>query len=66
MLPVLRHDALRTKAAGVREDGRAVALKVLAVLDPGRSLGEEFGEPALTLLEGRGPPVRAVQLESKA
>jgi hypothetical protein len=36
---VLRDDALKAELAGVREDGRAVAVEVPAIVDPGRGLG---------------------------
>jgi hypothetical protein len=51
VLQVFRDDALRAELAGMGEDRRAIALEVLAVLDPGRSVGEELGKPALALLE---------------
>jgi hypothetical protein len=63
MLPVLRHDALGAELAGMREDGRAVALQVLAILDPGRRLGEELRESGLALLKRPRAPVLAVELE---
>jgi hypothetical protein len=40
MLAVFRHDALAPEIAGMGEDGRAVAIEVLAVLDPGPRPGE--------------------------
>jgi len=52
-----------SQLAGVGEDCRAVALKVLAVLDPGQCTCEELFEPCLALLERPGPPVLAVELQ---
>jgi hypothetical protein len=63
MLAVLRHNALCSQPASMGEDRRAVAFEALAVLDPGRGVGEKLGEPVLALLEGPRPPVRAVQFE---
>jgi hypothetical protein len=40
MLAVLRNDALNAELAGMREDGRTVALEMLAVLDTGRGFAE--------------------------
>jgi hypothetical protein len=41
------YDAFAAEFARVREDGRAVALKVLAILNPGGRLAEELFEPSL-------------------
>jgi hypothetical protein len=42
VLAVLRDDAFATQLAGMREDGRAVALNVLAELDCGPRIGEQY------------------------
>jgi hypothetical protein len=49
---VLRNDVFVAELAGMGEDGRAVALEVLAELDPGRRLGEQPFEPGFAFLEG--------------
>jgi hypothetical protein len=48
---------------GMSGDGGAVALYVLAVLDPCRRLGEQLFEPGLALLERPRAAVLAVELE---
>ena len=63
MLAVLRHDTLRAELAGVGEDCRPVALKVLAVLYPRRWPAEQLLQLGLPLREPPRSPVRAVQLE---
>jgi hypothetical protein len=60
---VLRDDAFATQLAGMREDGRAVALNVLAELDAGPRIGEQPFEPRLALIERLRSPVLAVELE---
>jgi hypothetical protein len=52
---VFGNDALGAELAGMRKDGRAVTLQMLAVLDPRRRLGEQPFEPgALRSSSGRG------------
>jgi hypothetical protein len=63
VLAVLGDDALGAEPAGVREDSRTVALKVLGVVDPCWRLLWELSEPRLALLERPGSPVLSVELE---
>jgi hypothetical protein len=60
---VLRDDAFRPELAGMREDRSAVAFEVLAVLDPGRRLGEQLFEPGLAFLERARAPVLAAEFQ---
>src|ERR1700686_2309848 len=63
MLAVLRDDAFGAEPAGMREDGRAVALNVLAILDSRRRLREELCQLGLALLELPRAPVLAIELQ---
>jgi hypothetical protein len=60
---VLRNDALAAELAGVGKDRRAVALQMLAILDPGPGLAEQFLQSCLALLKRTGPLVLAVELQ---
>jgi hypothetical protein len=54
-------DTYSAELAGMGEDRRAVALEVLAVLDPRRGAGEDLGEPALaSRVRGRQSSVRVL------
>jgi len=54
MLAVFRHDALGPELAGMGEDGRAVALQVLAIWIPTGALARSFASRALRSSSGRG------------
>jgi len=63
VLAVFGHDALAAELAGMGEYSRAVAFKMLAVLDAGLRFGEHLFEPSLALLERPWSPVLAFELQ---
>src|SRR5262245_62290857 len=59
----LRDDAFQAKLAGMREDGRAVALDMLVEPDARAGLGQDRCERSLANLKRIAPKVVAVQLD---
>src|SRR5262245_59182446 len=62
-LLALRDDALKTHFAGVREDGRAVALDMLVEPDARSSLGYDRRKRGFADLKRIAPQIIAVQLD---
>jgi hypothetical protein len=60
---VLGNNAFKPELAGMGEDRRALAFKVLAVLHPGPRLAKQLLQLGLAVLKRPGTPVLAIELE---
>jgi hypothetical protein len=66
VLAVLRDDALRTELAGVREDGCAITVEVLAVSDARRRRGDEPFELCAPRADGAALRTAAAVIDGEA
>jgi hypothetical protein len=60
VISVLRDDAFEAELAGVLEDGQAIALDVLVVVDAGRRLSEQLLEARLAGVQRLRPVIYAI------